>query len=330
MKKTIGILMLYILSTLPGATAFADTFSEIVTAALSSLEVKKGDRKLLLLSDAPYVRVDGKFALPYLDTAQELTGCTVGKGNLLFIQRSQSHPLRFLLMRKTDGETVIISREGTDWVSEKMNLSPAALAAPAFWEEAKKFKAGKDIGSMAAIAAVWAKDGPYDFLKSAELHNHICPGLTSGYLIAHYIMSHYPLKEGEKYTIVSSPAWCKEDALQVILDCTPGKHEMVVKHLSKAQIEKISFANPAGMVLVWNDKAKIGKGYALTFNFDTLKDLSPKDTPKAAMVLAALDHLQDPDRFVATAAEFELNEKLHDSIIQAGGNPYELTGLVKK
>jgi len=330
LKKTIGILLLFILSAIPGTTAFAGPFEETLTTALRSLEVKKGDRDLLLLSDAPYVRVDGKFALPYLDTAQELTGCTVGKGNLLFFQRTQSHPVRLLLMRKTDGETIIISREETDWVSEKMNLSPASIDSPTFWEEAKKFKAGKDMFSMAAIAAVWAQGGPYDFLKSAELHNHICPGLTSGYLIAHYIHNHYPLKDGEKYTIVASPSWCKEDALQVILDCTPGKHGMIVKHLSKAQVEKISFDNPAGMVLVWNDKAKTGKGYALTFDFNTLKSLSPKDSPKAATVLAALDHLQEPDRFVATAAEFELNEKLFNDIIQAGSNPYQLAGLLKK
>ena len=330
MKKTIGILLLFIVSAIPGTITFAGSFEETLTTALVALEVKKGESNLLLLSDAPYVLVDGTFALPYLDIVQERTGCTAGKGNLLFFQRPQSHALRFLLMRKTDGETVIISREGTDWVSDRMNLSPASIASPSFWEEAKKFKAGKDMGAMAAIAAVWAQGGPYDFLKSAELHNHICPGLTSGYLIAHYIKNHYPLKDGEKYVIVASPVWCKEDALQVILDCTPGKHGMIVKHLSKEQVARISFANPAGMVLVWNNKTKSGKGYALSFDFDTLKALSPKDSPKAAMVLAAIDHLQEPDRFVTTAAEFELNEKLFDDIMQAGNNPYQLAGLLKK
>ncbi len=330
MKKKMILLVMTILFAMTAMTAVATTLVENLSRAMQTLKVKKGDRNLLLLTDAPYVKVDGKFALPYLDTVQDKTGCTVGKGNLLFFQRSQSHPLRLLLMRKTDGSAVIISRVEKDWVSENMNIGPASISSPAFWEGAKTLKAGKDIFTLAAIAAVWAKGGPYDFLKSAELHNHICPGLTSGYLIAHYIQNHFPLKEGERYTIVSCPAWCKEDALQVILDCTPGKHGMVVKHLSKAQIEKISFANPAGMVLVWDAKAKTGKGYALTFDFDKLKALSPKDSPKAATVLAALDHLQDPDQFVATAAEFDLDETLFDGIVQAGSNPYELADLLKK
>jgi len=180
------------------------------------------------------------------------------------------------------------------------------------------------------VANVWAKDGPYDFLKSAELHNHICPGLTSGYLMAHYILNHYPLKKDEKYTVVACPVWCKEDALQVVLDCTPGKKGLVVKPLSDEQKERISIANPAGMVLVWNAEKKSGKGAALSFNFDTLRALSPKDTPKAAMVLAAVEHLNQPERFVTTAAEFDIDEKLFEAITRAGSNPWEVTGLVKK
>lgn len=330
MKNKALLLLSIILFGMTAITAVGATFDKNLSQAVQTLKIKKGDRNLLLLTDAPYVKLDGRNALSYLDAAQEKTGCTVGKGNLLFFQRSQSHPLRFLLMRKSDGSAVVISREGNNWVSEKINLGSAVISTPAFWEQAKAFKAGEDMFTLAAIAAVWAHGGPYDFLKSAELHNHICPGLTSGYLIAHYIQNHFLLNEGEKYTVVSSPAWCKEDALEVILDCTPGKHGMVVKHLSKAQIEKITFANPAGMVLVWNAKAKTGKGYALTFDFDKLKALSVKDSPKAATVLAALDHLGDTDRFVATAAEFTLTETLYNDITQAGSNPYQLAGLLKK
>ena len=329
MKNKLALLFFIMLQTLT-ANALAATFEETAAQAFKTLELKKGDKDLLLLTNAPYVKVDGNFALPYLQIAEELTGCSVGKGNLLFFQRSQTQPLRLLLMRRVDGQAVIISRDNADWISETMNLSPATISTPAFWETAKSYKAGKDMSTLAAIAAVWAKGGPYDFLKSAELHNHICPGLTSGYLIAHYIQNHFPLQEDERYTIVSSPTWCKEDALQVILDATPGKHGMVVKHLSKAQVEKIAFANPAGMVLVYNGKTKTGKGYALTCDLAPLKALSPKDSPKAATVLAALDHLAVPDRFVATAAEFTLTETLYNDITQAGSNPYELAGLLKK
>jgi hypothetical protein len=48
------------------------------------------------------------------------------------------------------------------------------------------------------------------------------------------------------------------------------------------------------------------------------------------MVLATLDHLDKPEQFVSSSAEFDLNEKLYQDIAQAGCNPYEAAGLMKK
>jgi len=332
MKKlgNAGWLFAVILTLIYCQNASAITFPKIVSQAMKTLAVSKGDPDLLMMTNTPYVIINGQCTLSFLDQAQEVTGCTMGKGNLLFFQRAQTHPLRLMLFKKDSGDAVIISREKKAWLKENLNISAATISNPSFWKTVKKdFKAGPDIFSMAAIANVWAKDGPYDFLKSAELHNHICPGLTSGYMMAHYILNHYPLKKRERYTVVACPAWCKEDALQVVLDCTPGKKGMVVKHLSKEQIEKITVPNPAGFLLIWNNQKKTGKGVALSFNFDRLKALSPKDTPKAASVLAALGYLGKPDQFVSTTAEFDLDEKSYNAIVQAGGNPYEIAGLLR-
>jgi formylmethanofuran dehydrogenase subunit E-like metal-binding protein len=310
--------------------AQAATFETLLSGAMTTLSVARDDAGLLVMTNAPYVSVDGACALPYLDGTQKATGCTVGRGNLLFFQRPQSHPLRLMLFKKSSGDAVIISRDNQGWSSETLNLSARNISDPSFWEKSKTFKAGRDLFSLAAMANVWAKGGPYDFLKSAELHNHICPGLTSGYLMAHYILDSYPLKTGERYTIIACPVWCKEDAFQVVMDCTPGKKGLIVKRLSQEQRDNIAVANPAGMVLVWNSEKKSGKGAALSFDFDRLKALSPKDTPKAAMVLNVIGHLDDPGRFVSTAAEFDLTETLFNQIVQAGNNPYEVAGLTKK
>jgi formylmethanofuran dehydrogenase subunit E-like metal-binding protein len=310
--------------------ASAATFKEIVSETMAALFVARNDAGLLVMTNAPYVKIDGASALPYLDKVQQATGCTVGRGNLLFFQRPHSHPLRLMLYKKNNGDAVIISRENQTWTSEKLNIGAATISNPSFWETTGTFKAGADLFTLAAIANVWAKDVPYDFLKSAELHNHICPGLTSGYLMAHYILDRYPLEKGESYTIIACPVWCKEDAFQVVMDCTPGKKKLIVKQLSQAQKDNIAVADPAGMVLVWNAEKKSGKGVALSFDFDRLRALSPKDAPKAAMVLNVIDHLDKPDLFVAAAAEFDLNEALFNRIVQAGSNPYEVAGLTKK
>jgi formylmethanofuran dehydrogenase subunit E-like metal-binding protein len=147
----------------------AASFKEAVSQAMANLAVSKNDAALLMLTDAPYVKADGGCALPYLDQAQELTGCTVGKGNLLFFQRPQAHPLRLMLYKKKSGQAVIISRVEQTWMSETLNLSAQNISTPEFWEKAKTLQAGNDMFTLAAIANVWAKDGPYDFLKSAEL-----------------------------------------------------------------------------------------------------------------------------------------------------------------
>jgi len=313
------------------STAYALGFPETVSGAMKTLAVSKEDPGLLLMTNAPYVRIGSQGALPYLDQAQELTGCRVGRGNLLFFQRPQAHPLRLMLFKKAGGDAVIISQEGESWLSETLNLSETAISAPSFWKTVpQKFKAGADMSTLAVIANVWAKGGPYDFLKSAEFHNHICPGLISGYMMAHYILTRYPLKEGERYTVVACPVWCKEDALQVILDCTAGKKGLVVKHLSKEQADKISVANPAGFLLVWNEQKKTGKGMALSFDFNRLNALSPEGMPKSVTVLAALEYLDKPDQFVSVSSEFDLNEKRYNDMIEAGSNPYEIAGLLKK
>ena len=326
----LGIVLTVLLTVGFSGYVFADTFEKNVSQALQTLNVSKGDPDLLMLTNAPYIKVDGASALPWLNQAQEKSGCTVGKGNLLFFQRPQSHPFRLMLFSKTNGQAVIISRENNNWVTDAVNIGPDTIAKAAFWEKIDTYHAGKDMFTLASLANVWAKGGPYDFLKSAELHNHICPGLTSGYLMAHYILDHFPLKDGERYTVIACPVWCKEDAFQVIMDCTPGKKGLVVKPISDDQKKQITVPNPAGMVLVWDAEQKRGRGAALSFSFDPLRALSPKDTPKPAMVLAALDHLDHPDRFVSTSAEFNLDEKRYDAIVQAGNNPWAVVGLIKK
>ncbi len=309
--------------------AQAADLEETVSAAMSTLNKQHGDRTLLLLTDAPYVKIDGSSALPFLSTIQNITGCTVGNGNLLFYQRPQQHVLRFMLMSKTNGKTVIVSKNNNTWLSETIQLDRSTIATQEFWQESKSFIAAEDIFSLAGIGGAWAMDAPYDYLKVAELHNHLCPGVTSGYLLANYIKNHFALMKGDSYTIIASPVWCKEDALQVILDRTAGKRGIVVKPLAKEIVEQISYANPAGMVLIWNAKEEVGKGYALTFDYDILKKYAPADSPKIAVLLAGLEHFENPDQYVTTAASFDLDKNTYDKITQAGSNPYQVVGLMK-
>lgn len=57
--------------------------------------------------------------------------------------------------------------------------------------------------------------------------------------------------------------------------------------------------------------------------------MNPKNTPKAATVITAVDYLDQPGLFVSTATRFDLNAKRFNRIIEAGSNPYEVVGLMK-
>jgi hypothetical protein len=131
--------------------ATAAPFDTAVSTAMQTLSLGKGDSGLLLMTDAPCVKVDGRNAPPYLATAQELTGCSVGRGNLLFFQRPQSHPLRFMLFHKASGEAVIISPGEQGWSAQNLNLGPAAISQPAFWERTGDYQAGQDLFTLAAL-----------------------------------------------------------------------------------------------------------------------------------------------------------------------------------
>lgn len=89
-----------------------------------------------------------------------------------------------------------------------------------------------------------------------------------------------------------------------------------------------TFANPAGMILVWNAKTKTGKGYALTFDFNILKGYALEKSPKVAVVLAGLEHIENPDQYITTAASFDLDEETYNKITRADSNPYQVVGLM--
>ena len=308
--------------------AHAQDLTQPLSRAMADLKVVKDDPGLLVLTNAPYVNTGGKNSLFLLDQAQNLTGATVGRGNLLFFQRPPSHPFRLMLFKKSDRRAAVITGNESGWATDMLALDPKTISDPLFWKTAKdKYTAGQDLFTLTTIASAWAEGAPYDFLKAAELHNHICPGLTSGYLMAHYILDHYPLSPGERYTILASPVWCKEDAFQLVMDCTPGKRGLVVKPLSESQKKKITVPDPAGFLLIWNQKEKKGKAVALSFDFYKLKALYPEKTPKAASILYTVPHFSTPEKFVSAAREFSLDEALYTAMCEAGTNPYAAAGL---
>ena len=111
MKKYLTLcLALCLLSFIP--QVFAQPAGPPLSQAMAHLKIAKDDPGLLVLTNAPYVRLGDGDSLGLLDLAQEATGARVGKGNLLFFQRPQAHPFCLMLFSRQDGQAVIFTRSG--------------------------------------------------------------------------------------------------------------------------------------------------------------------------------------------------------------------------
>ena len=215
------------------------------------------------------------------------------------------------------------------------------LADPAAWNKkvAEKVFGGFEFG-IVTIANVAAKGAPYDFIKTALFHDHICPGVTSGYLLANYLKKELPLRSPtESYYILAVPPWCKDDALAVLLNTTPGKSGMAVIPMNDMAKENLKpeAQNLAGIYFRYDSKSKKGDGVVLSYDFNKGAALSGIDMNKGfpwesrlRSDLWYLDYLDKPEIFIQAIKKFELKEgEKPADYAQPGVNPLVELGLVK-
>jgi formylmethanofuran dehydrogenase subunit E-like metal-binding protein len=214
----LGFLLLWTLS----GTVNAGDVKSAIRAGLKDLGAEKGHPGLCVLTDATYVRVHGRTTEPVIDLIREETGCTVGRGNLLFFHRPTNHPLRIAVFHRNTEQCVVVRSDdrGIEW--NTYDFGKNVVGNPSFWAKEDRVLF-QDTFTVVSMAKAWAAGAPYDLLKCAEFHNHLCPAIVSGYMIARYITERYPLEKEEAYIWIASPPWCKDDAVQVLLDLTTGK-----------------------------------------------------------------------------------------------------------
>ena len=93
MKRLALLLAVLLILTNSAVTLAAVDVTPYIEQAISDLKIEKNDPRLLALTNAPYVSPDGKKNPESVDAIQTLTGCSMGKGNLLFFQRPRNSPL---------------------------------------------------------------------------------------------------------------------------------------------------------------------------------------------------------------------------------------------
>jgi formylmethanofuran dehydrogenase subunit E-like metal-binding protein len=348
MKRFIKVALFVVLISCFAQCLQAANFKGLIAEGIMDLKIEKGSPALLALTNATYVKVDGKTTEDYVDMIRETTGCSVGKGNLLFFHRPVNHPLKIVLFRKDTADAVVMTYDGEKMGKLSLNIDSEEAAQPDIWKKIQE-KVGSDTFSIVTIANAWANGAPYDFLRCSEFHNHLCPGIGTGYQIVTFIMDRYPLKEGENYIWIACPPWCKDDAIQMLLDLTSGKQNLFVKQLTGDQktavLGETLSDNIAGILVIWNKKAKKGTAVALRYNWGkawqvsgvTVEEFKPKGGPKNPIFwssrtkcnLGLMPYLNKPESFVRVVKELEINPQMYTQMTIAGVNPYKVIGLSK-
>jgi formylmethanofuran dehydrogenase subunit E-like metal-binding protein len=307
----------------------------LVRGALKTLGTQRGDFNLCVLTDSTYVNLAGRSTEEYVDMIEGETGCSVGKGNLLFFRRPSNYHLIIALYKRDTKECVVIRYDGQEGRVGNFHIGDEHVYKADFWEKASKGVSGSDTAGIVTILRAWSSGAPYDFLKCAETHGDVCPGLAWGYFTAKAIQKQYPLRRGEKYVFIACPNACKDDAIQVLLGVTPGKKTLFVKKLTEDQKKQLSEEKGAGILVKWNQSQKKGKGAVLALDMHKIRQTinykkSSKPQVKAMFVSRLIPQLNGSEEFVKVIREFAVTPELMQGLMSAGKNPYEVIGLSRK
>ena len=345
MKRITVTAVIILVLTLTSVAWASEAVRPLIQQAMEDLNAEKGSAQLCVLTNAPYLSLKGKSCPEVVDVIQEVTGCSMGRRNLLFFHRPINHPLLVALHREDNGETLVILRNGDTFKTVRFNMKGDKAADPSVYSGIKKKLKG-DTFSIVTLFTAHAKGAPYDFLKCCEHHNHYCPGVTSGYFISHFILDRYPKAAGEQYFWFACPPWCKDDAISSMLDLTPGKRSLFVKNMSEGRSTEGPDGRFAGIMVRWNGKTKTGKAAVLQFDWNEvyrLAGLTPEEfnnpkggksnpaffTARVRSAWALIPHLDEPERFVTLFKEVDVNASTLKRMKQAGQDPYAVIGLAK-
>ena len=346
-----------ILALAPGLTLAEDAVMKELGAkaaieAMNQLGFEKGDDNVLAMTDASYAMIDGQTTEAAVDGVSEASGCTIGKANLLIIHRSKFSPLWFFFYDKESDEAVFLQVDenadlsGDDVFSvnsKEMIDADYMLENAEEWNQKFDDKVfGGNEFSLTTIANIWAHPKvTYDFLQAACLHNHLCPGVSSGYFILNYVEKELPITDptNQTYKVISCPVSCKEDAFQAIWDATPGKRGMYVKGLTgenRAALPDYA-KDAAGLYIRWDSSTNTGDGLVVGSNSTKIKELYGIEacegpwcwwTSRLESDLAYMEYQDQPEIACSTIMEFEVDQDDLTLLQEAGVNPYVHLGIV--
>lgn len=195
----------------------------------------------IVLTNAGYAEIDGRGTMGALDGLSSYLKVSRGDNDLIEVHSDAAWPLWFAVYHKNSGfcaylqvDPAAIDPQEDRWAAlpetlfarqELARIDAAHLYANAA-ELSQKFNdkifGGNEFRIVTIVNGKTA-GAPSYAIRAFEFHDHYCMGVTSGLLMGRYIVEFFPLASGGKYFVQTVQPWCKEDALVVLLNTTPGK-----------------------------------------------------------------------------------------------------------
>ncbi|WP_440954476.1 FmdE family protein [Methanosarcina sp. Mfa9] len=330
--------LVFLLLALPASAEDDGLMTDVFDAAEEELGVLDAEN-ILIITDI------GSPAESYV-YMDDFYGEFYGNGllytkNLLVVQNPRNSPLWFAFFDKNSGNCTFIEvsygegEEGIIYqVTENINFEKLSGNADSRDEwnakmDEKVFR-GREF-AIVTITNAWATGNlDYELMQCLEIHNHFCPGVSSGYVLANWMEKNYPLNEGVSYTVFSCPTWCKEDVFVKRWDATPGKRGLWASELSDEEKEALGGA-PAGIFVV-SDSGNM-KAVVLGFDFDPVRAEcgAQEDDPFWVSKYLMDLYLMDKDNWDELVYEIEVIDIDADTLNemkQADTNPYVVLGLL--
>jgi len=270
---------------------------EALKMAFAKMELPKGDPNLLVLTNGGYGQIGRQSTEPFLDIAQTVTGASLGTRSLLPVHSSVNTPLWCSLFRKDTGRLIFLKWEGQQFVQQEVEASPEKILTPEAWKAAAAGPIGPFLFSVVSISLTWTVEPPWPLVLAATYHDHFCPGVNSGYIVAEYCHEKLPLRAGDQYIFVAAPGKCAADALQVIFNTTPGKTSGYAMDIAPAALAKYEQNKVLPMVVAMrvNRKADTCEGAVIGFDWNK----AYRDTGVKAEEMAPPGGARDPMFWIA-------------------------------
>lgn len=299
----------------------------------------------IALSNAGYAEVDDQSTMAALDGLVDVLNVRRGDHSLVEVHSASGKVLWFAIYQPQSGYCVYLEYDPDAVDADDCNGHPFGKGKcdggnqPSLFstvvsvridadylyenpdESAETFESGIFNGNefrIVTIANAVALGAPSYVIRSFELHDHFCPGVTSGIIYALYLKSFLPLDTDGSYFVQTVQPWCKEDALISMLNTTPGKKGYAVTYATDEDVAAWpDWANgsenggiTADTIIYRQSSDGVWDGVVLGFSWadlsDTCSTYSNSILSKLCMDIYYMERLDIPEDFVVELTTFEL------------------------